>query len=154
MLTWRIRWKMHQLLIKPAQLEDQQNQKTQANVLAQTRGIAGGSGIASLTQSIINQGQVGAQRASAGIEEQEIANQKAAAQQASQLQQMERQGAWKADMTRRAGEEASRTQTKDKVSTLLGMATGRLGTAKQADITAKKEMYEGIGSAFTLGDVI
>ena len=137
-----------------AQFEAQQGQQQRANIMQQMGGAAGGSGIAGLAQAMANQGATQAQRASASIGQQESANQMAAARQAGQLQTMERQGGWKADMTRRSGAEQSRTLEKDKVSTLFTMATNRLGTAKTAQEMAKQKMWEGIGSAFTIGDVI
>ena len=78
-----------------AQFEAQQNQQNQANIMGQMRGAAGGSGVAGLAQAMANQGQMATQRASASIGQQEAANQRAAAQQAGQLQTMERQGDWK-----------------------------------------------------------
>jgi len=128
-----------------AQFEAQQGAQQRANIMQQMGGAAGGSGVAGLAQAMANQGQLATQQASASIGQQEAANQKAAAQQAGQLQTMERQGDWKASMTRRAGAEQSRTLEKDKVSTLFTMATGRLGTAKEAEFKAREQMYEGIG---------
>ena len=100
-----------------AQFQAQQNQQTQANVMGQMRGAAGGSGVAGLAQAMSNQGAIQAQQASASIGQQESANQQAAAQQAGQLQKMDRQGAWKADMTKRAGAQVERDAVKDKTNT-------------------------------------
>jgi len=72
--------------------ETQQNQQNQANTLQALQGAAGGSGIAGLAQSIMNQGQLGAQKAAAGIGQQEASNQAKQAQQASTLQSQEAQG--------------------------------------------------------------
>ena len=113
-----------------AQFEAQQGAQTRANVMGQMRGAAGSSGVAGLAQAMANQGAT-------------------QAQQAGQLQTMERQGAWKADMTRRAGAEQSRTLEKDKVSTLYTMATNRLGTAKTAHQTAQDQMWSGVGEMFS-----
>ena len=129
-----------------AQFEAQQNQQNQANIMGQMRGAAGGSGVAGLAQAMANQGQMATQRASASIGQQEAANQRAAAQQAGQLQTMERQGDWKADMTRRAGAEQSRQLEKQKTNTLFTMATNRLDTAKTAHQVAQDRMWSGIGS--------
>mgnify|MGYP003124499264 FL=1 len=133
-----------------AQFEAQQNQQNQANIMNQMRGAAGGSGIAGLAQAMANQGQLAAQRASASIGQQEAANQRAAAQQAGQLQTLERQGDWRADMTRRSGAEQSRKLEKDKVSTLFAMGANRLGSAKAAHQKAQDQMWEGIGSMFSM----
>ena len=132
-----------------AQFEAQQNQQTQANVLQQTRGAAGSSGVAGLAQAMTNQGQLGAQRASASIGQQEAANQQARAQQAGSLQTMERQGAWKADMTRRSGAEQERQAIKDKTNTLFGMSIDRLNVAKQAVAAGDEAFQSGLGDAFS-----
>ena len=132
-----------------AQFEAQQNQQTQANVMSQMRGAAGGSGVAGLAQAMANQGATQAQRASASIGQQEAANQQARAQQAGQLQTMERQGAFKADMTRRSGAEQERQAIKDKTNVLFGMATDRLTTAKQAVAAGDEAFQSGISDAFS-----
>ena len=132
-----------------AQFEKQMGQQQQANIMQQMGGAAGGSGIAGLAQAMSNQGSLQAQRASASIGQQESANQAKKAQMAGQLQSMERQGGWKADMTRRAGQEQSRALEKDKVSTLFTMSTNRLGTAMTAEQQAKEQMWSGIGTAFS-----
>ena len=61
---------------------------------------------------------------------------------------MERQGDWKADMTRRAGAEQSRQLEKQKTNTLFTMATNRLDTAKTAHQVGQDRMWSGIGSMF------
>ena len=130
-----------------AQFQAQQNQQNQANVLGSMKKAAGSSGGAGLAQSILNQGAQQAQQASASIGMQESANQNAAASQAGQLQTMTRQGAWKADMTRRAGAEQEREAEKEKTNTLLGLSTQRLTTAKGAVQAGKEAMWGGIGDA-------
>ena len=71
---------------KQAQFESQQFAQSQANIMGSLRGAAGGSGIASLAQSLAQQGQIAAQRSSASIGQQESANQMAERQMAGQLQ--------------------------------------------------------------------
>lgn len=66
-----------------------------SDILGQTRQAAGGSGIAALAQSLANQQSQNAITASASIGQQEARNQTLAAQQAGQLQTLERQGAEK-----------------------------------------------------------
>jgi hypothetical protein len=131
-----------------AQFESQQGAQQRSNIMQNMAGAAGSSGIAGLAQAMANQGQLATQRASASIGQQESQNQMAQAQQAGQLQKMERQGDWKADMTRRAGAEQSRSLVKDKTNTLFAMSMNRLDTATAADQKAKDQMYEGIGSMF------
>ena len=133
-----------------AQFEAQQGAQQRSNIMNQMAGAAGSSGIAGLAQAMANQGQLATQRASASIGQQESANQRAAADQAGQIQKLERQGEFKADMTRRAGAEQSRSLEKNKTNTLLAMATNRLGTAKTAHQEAQQQMYQGIGQMFSL----
>ena len=133
-----------------AQFEAQQNQQTQANVLQQTRESAGGSGIAGLATAMQAQQQRATQQASASIGQQESTNQQAAAQQAGQLQTMTRQGAWKADMTRRSGAQEERAAIKDKTNTLFGMSIDRLDTAKGAVQAGKDAQSSAIGDMFSI----
>tara|TARA_R110000823_G_scaffold36382_3_gene99404 strand:- start:830 stop:1690 length:861 start_codon:yes stop_codon:yes gene_type:complete len=133
-----------------AQFQAQQNQQNQANIMSNMKGAAGSSGVAGLAQAMANQGSQQAQRASASIGQQESANQKMAAQQAGQLQKLDRQGAYKADMTRRSGAEQSRQLEKDKVNTMFTMSANQLGTAKSAHQKAQDEMWSGVGNAFSL----
>ena len=99
---------------KAAQFQAEQGAQQRADILANLRGTAGTSGVAALAQTLASQSQLASQRISASIGQQEAANQRAAAQQAGELQTMERQGDWKADMTRRAGAEQSRQLEKQK----------------------------------------
>ena len=134
-----------------AQFEAQQGAQTRANVMDSMRGAAGSSGVAGLAQAMANQGAQQAQRASASIGQQESANQRAAAQQAGQLQTLERQGAFKADMTRRAGEESKIRQETEMQNTLMAMSADRLKSAEEARRSGQEAFYSGIGSA--AGDI-
>ena len=134
---------------QPADFMAQQNQQNQANIMGSMKGAAGGSGVAGLAQAMANQGSQQAQQASASIGQQEASNQQAAAQQAGQLQTMDRQGAWKADMTRLAGAEQSRSLEKDKVNAQFAMAQGRLTTAKDAHQAGQDAMWSGVGQMFS-----
>jgi len=136
-----------------AQFMKQQQQQQQANIMQQMGGAAGGSGIAGLAQAMANQGSQQAQRASASIGQQESANMMQKARGAEDIQAKERQGGWKADMTRRAGAEQSRALEADKVSTMFQMSAHELGSAKQAEMMREQEMWGGIGDAFSVGDI-
>ena len=57
-----------------AEFMKQQQMQSQANILDQLRSSAGGSGIAALAQTLANQGNLAAQKASADIAKQEQAN--------------------------------------------------------------------------------
>ena len=77
---------------KQAEFERQTFQQSQANILQNLQGAAGGSGIAALAQSLAQQGQIAAQRSAASIGQQEARNIQAERGMAAQLQQLERQG--------------------------------------------------------------
>ena len=93
-----------------AEFTRQQQQQSQANILQQTRGVAGASGIAALAQAISRQGALDAQQAAVSIGQQERANQMAKLQEASKIQTMERQG----DIMQRQAEG-------EKLKTMMGM---------------------------------
>ena len=112
----------------------QQNQMSQANIMSNMSGAAGGSGIAALAQAMSNQASQQNQSASASIAQQESSNQAAAAQQAASNQSMERQGAGMA-----------RQVQYEKTGTLLGMSQQRVAAANQAREAAKQQVIGGIG---------
>ena len=118
-----------------AQFEGQQFQQSQANILNNLRGAAGGSGIAALAQSLAQQGQLNAQRASASIGQQEARNQSLAAQQAGRIQTLERQG-----------EVMSRNMRRDQVGTLLGMSQQETAAARQQAAMAQQAKMQAISS--------
>jgi hypothetical protein len=112
----------------------QQQAQGQANIMDQFSGAAGGSGIAALAQAMAGQQAMNAQRASVDIGQQERANLMAERGMAGQLQAQEREG-----------ELMSRQMEQAKTNTLLGMAQGRLGAAKEARAQAKQAVIGGIG---------
>ena len=116
-----------------AEMESQQNQQNQANILKDMNKAAGGSGIAGLAQAMANAGITAAQKATASIGAQEAANQKTIAQEASSLQDMERQG-----------ENVARQDERDKVGTLLGMSQAELSGENQKISDFDAQMWEGI----------
>lgn len=120
---------------KQAQFEAQQNQQTQANILGNLRGAAGGSGIASLAQTLAQQGQLNAQRASASIGQQETANQRLAAGEAARIQRSER-----------TGELKSRQMRRDQVGTLLGMSQQETAAARDQAAMAEQAKWGAISS--------
>ena len=122
-----------------AEFEKQQAMQSQANIMGQMRGAAGSSGIAALAQTMANQGAQDAQKAGAMIGDQEAANQKAAAGEASKIQD-----------AKIAGADKSRQLQYDKTSNLMNMAAGEAqaaGAAKDAAAQAKGQAIAGIGSS-------
>ena len=75
-----------------AEFERQSFQQTQANILSDLAGAAGGSGIANLAQSLAQQGQIAAQKQAVSIGMQERQNEMARQQETGRIQMMERQG--------------------------------------------------------------
>ena len=104
-----------------AQFEAQQFQQSQANIMGNLRGAAGGSGIAALAQSLAQQGQVAAQKSSASIGAQEAQNQKLKSQEASRLQEMNLRGASNLDQQIAQGDRETQQMNIAKQGTLLGM---------------------------------
>ena len=113
-----------------ANFEAQQFQQSQANILDATRGAAGGSGVAAIAQALSQQGEIAAQRASASIGQQEAANQRAMAAEASRIQSMERQG-----------EIMSRNLERDQMGTALGMAQARTAQSRQEAQAAEQAKF-------------
>ena len=116
-----------------AEFMKQQQMQSQANILDQLRSSAGGSGIAALAQTLANQGNLAAQKASADIAKQEQANQTAERQEASKLQSLEREG-----------ELISRQAEAGKIQSLLGLAADEKSNQLAAQSAARGDMFEGI----------
>jgi len=134
-----------------AQFEAQQVQQSQANIMQNLQGAAGGSGIAALAQTLANQGQLSLQKASASIGMQEAQNQKLAAQQAAKIQQLEGQGELAAEKMRQAGAKEARSLDYQKTSTLLGMSQQRKAAADQARRQAMADQMSAVGDIASAG---
>jgi len=118
-----------------AQFQAQQGAQQRANIMQGLRGAAGGSGVAGLAQAMASQGQLATQQISASIGQQEAANQRAMAQEASRIQTLERQGAASIDLQQRQGEAMVQQAESGRQATLLGMEYGELQAA-QAGVQA------------------
>ena len=116
-----------------AEFMKQQQMQSQANILDQLRSSAGGSGIAALAQTLANQGNLAAQKASADIAKQEQANQMAERQEASKLQGLEREG-----------ELISRQAEAGKIQSLLGLAADEKSNQLAAQSAGREDMFGGI----------
>jgi len=121
-----------------AEFARDQSMQSQANIMQGMRGAAGGSGIAALAQAMAQQGSLDAQKSSASIAQQEQANQKLTAQEASRIQGMEREG-----------EVMSRNMEMGKVDSLMGMAAGDLAGARARRKAGQEAMMEGITDVAT-----
>ena len=124
-----------------AEFAKQQSMQSQANIMNQMKGAAGGSGIAALAQTMAQQGELAAQQAAAGIAQQEQANQQLRAEEASKLQSLERQG-----------ELISRDQEFGKIETMMSMSAAELEEARKRKQAMHQQAFEGagqIGDSFT-----
>ena len=123
-----------------AQFQAEQEQQGLSNTMGAMQGAAGGSGIAALAQSMAGMQSQNLQRASADIGRQEAGNERAAAQQAGNLQLYEAKG-----------ELISRDAEQDKVETLYGQAQGELAQKTAAVEAGKAKIMGGIGGLVTGG---
>ena len=86
---------------KEAEFQRNMFQQSQANMLGDLRGAAGGSGVAALAQQLAQSGQIASQQASASIGAQEAQNQRATLAEASRLQGLEASEASRIDQLQR-----------------------------------------------------
>jgi len=103
-----------------ADFQAEQGAQQRADILGQLRGAAGTSGIASLAQSLANQGQLQARNISAGLQQQELANEMARAKGASAI-----------DLQERAGEAMVQQAETSRQSTILGAQYGQAAGANK-----------------------
>jgi hypothetical protein len=137
--------KMEDLTInqKQMELQSQKSAQSRSNVMQGMQGAAGGSGIAALAQTMANQGSQDAAASAALIGDQEAANQKSAATEASKIQDATIKGA-----------KDSRSLQYNKTTNLMGMAAGEAqaaGAAKDAAAQAQGDAISGIGSSIMGG---
>lgn len=117
-----------------AEFAAQQNAQNQSNIMQGLRQSAGGSGVAGLAQSLANQGQIAAQKASTTIGQQEQANQMASARGESARQSAVA-----------SGEVGRQGRQKSKTGDLLEMDMGRKKAADDARSAAATQTMSGIG---------
>ena len=117
-----------------AEFAKQQSMQSQANIMEQYRGVAGGSGIAALAQTMANKGAEDAQKASVSIGKQEQDNQKQQAAEASKIQNLEREG-----------EITSRSAEQGKIESLMSMSADEVAAANEARAAGKKQAWDGVG---------
>ena len=103
-----------------AEFQAEQGVRQRANILYQLRGAAGSSGIASLAQTLANQGTIQAQKISAGLQKQEVANELMAAKGASMI-----------DVQERTGEAMVQEAESGRQATILGAQYGQAAGANQ-----------------------
>ena len=117
--------------LKAAEFQKEQAQQSAADIMANLKGAAGGSGVAGLAQVLANQGQKAAQQSSADIGRQEQANQARARAEAGRLQQLDVEGEQKRDLLEREGERMVEQFDLDKQDKMLDLAMQRATAANQ-----------------------
>ena len=117
---------------RAAEFTRQQQMQSQANIMDQMRGAAGGSGIAALAQTLANQGSMDARAASANIAQQERQNQQMQANEEIRIQ---------------GGEVMSRNMKSQKIQGLMGLAGGDLAAARQMQMAGQDQMQAGLSQA-------
>jgi hypothetical protein len=114
-------------------LADQQQQGL-SNALQTNKAAAGGSGIAALTQALVNQQSKNLATSAVGFGEQERANQLLARRDAGRIQAEDLQGQYQ-----------ERAQEQERTETLLGMSGQKLAAANQARADATGALFSGLG---------
>ena len=143
-----------------AEFERDSFQRSQANIMGNFRGAAGGSGIAALAQSLAQQGQIAAQRSAASIGAQESKNQQIAATQAGRIQEMERRGqsqvdqlrargAAQLDFQRAQGEQVAQQRKLDRAGTMLGMSQQETAAYMQQGQDANRAKWDAISGGIS-----
>ena len=146
-----------QVNTQQAEFMGDQFQQSQANIMQNMQGAAGGSGVASLAQAMANSSAKFARQSAASIGMQEAKNNMMAtqnqakinmltAQEGSKNQLYNAKGAQEVDMAQAKGQLMSMQMEQSKQGTILGMNANRLGAANQAQSQAQQQMMSGIGS--------
>jgi hypothetical protein len=120
--------------MRAADFQRQQGEQQRANILQALSGAAGSSGIASLAQSMAQQGALQSQQIAANIGQQERQNQMMAAKMAGQI-----------DMTERGGEAMVQSAEMGRQSTLLGIEYGGMAGANAGVQAAYANQMAGYG---------
>lgn len=117
----------------------EQFQQQQANIMQSMRGVAGGSGVASLAQSLSMQASKQAKETQLTIGQQLQQNRRLQMQEQSRLNQQQRQ-------IQIANMEGARQFELDKMTTLMGVA-GQKISGTQGAIAQRQQMYGQIAGA-------
>jgi len=154
-------------------LRDQQRQ-SQANIIQQMRGAAGGSGVASLAQAMANLSDKQAREASAKIADQEMANEKLRLKGADErrtgafnLDKLKRESAYSVDKLKKEaafdidklqrstdfaidqakiqGEMMRQSQENQRLEALYGLSIDRKSAADQARSDARAQQFSAFG---------
>jgi len=132
----------------------EQQQQSQANLMQQYRGVAGGSGVAGLAQAMSNIASGQARQASLDIARQERANEIARIKGEQQrrtgqfgIDKMQAGERGRIDMLKAQGESIRRSQENRRTENLFGLSIDRKMAADKARQTARSQFIGGLGSA-------
>ena len=129
-----------------SEFQAQQQQQGLAQTLDALRGAGGGTGAAAIAQALAQQQSRNQQQIAARIEEQEIANERLAAQNAQQLSLATAGAEMNIQSAQAQGAMAVQDREFDKTGTLLGMAQQRYSTAQQARAQATSDLGGALGT--------
>jgi len=121
----------------------EQQQQSQANIMQGLKGVAGSSGVAGLAQSMSNVATGQARQASAGIAQQERANQQARLQG----EQLKQKGQFGIEKMKAQGEIIRTNQENARTASMYGLGIDRANAADAAISTARSQFVSGLGSA-------
>ena len=130
-----------------AEFTAQEQQQQLANVLDSFRGAGGGTGRAAVATALARQSSRNAQMAAANIEQQELQNQRMAAEAGQQRDLAMASGEQQRQIYTAQGEAARQELEMGKRSQILGLANQELAGARAARAQAKSDLIGGIGSA-------
>ena len=132
----------------------EQQQQSQANIMQQFRGAAGGSGVAALAQSMSNIASRQARQASVDIAKQERANEIARIKGEQQkrtgefsVDKLKATGGFAVDKLQAKGEAIRRMQEDARTQAMFGLSIDRKMAADKARQTARTQFISGVGSA-------
>jgi len=133
----------------------EQQQQSQANIMQQMRGAAGGSGVAGLAQQMAVVGSQQARQASATIAQQERQNQMARLRGEQQkrtgtfeFDKMMRKTGFDIDIAKRTAQQQYVTAKEQaRTENLFGLSIDRLSAADRARSTARSGFLSGLGQA-------
>ena len=133
----------------------EQQQQQQANIMASLKGVAGGSGVAGLAQSMANIGTQQTQKAAAIVSQQDQQNKRlrlkgeqARRTGSFEFDKMQRKTEFDVDVAERNAQQKYVTaMEQQRTASLYGLGLDRLSAADKARSTARSGFIKGIGQA-------
>ena len=135
--------------LKQAEFQKEQSQQNMANIMANMKTSAGGSGVAGLAQVLANQGAKQAQQAAVSIGQQEQANQARARGEAGRLQQLDVEGEQKRDLMEREGKKMVEEFNRAKQDKMLDIAMQRKAASDKSIDQANASLDQFASGALT-----